>query len=286
VTCLGDDALLAHAFDVHGLAVHVVDLVRTGVVEVFALEQDACSARVLGEVPGLTEWTGSAGVVAQQFVELGLELRVLAGLVPFGVDLVEGGDEGLGGEAPSEVAVVPEFVGPGSVVAHGLVSPEDVAGGGHPVWCRGSARTDRAGCRLSWAARGCAGNRRGPGARGRFPRWSGAGRVPSWVRRGLRRRLTCGCVRGTRPRAIGGPDGRCGGLAWVPRASVPVAQGRVGSGGDQVGNGLSRVAPAYQALTHEHGSGPGSGVGQQVVRAADPGFGDLDDVAGDERGQA
>jgi hypothetical protein len=37
---LGDDALLAHPFGDEGLAEGVVDLVRAGVVQVFALEEE------------------------------------------------------------------------------------------------------------------------------------------------------------------------------------------------------------------------------------------------------
>ena len=42
-------ARLAQTTSQQSLAEHVVDLVRAGVVEVFALEDDAGAARVLGE---------------------------------------------------------------------------------------------------------------------------------------------------------------------------------------------------------------------------------------------
>ena len=70
---LGDDAGLAHAPGEQGLAQHVVDLVRAGVVEVLALEEDPGAARVLGEPGHLGERAGPAGVVDQQVVELGGE---------------------------------------------------------------------------------------------------------------------------------------------------------------------------------------------------------------------
>ena len=47
---LGDDPLLADALGEQRLAQHVVDLVRAGVVEVLALEQDARAAGVLAEL--------------------------------------------------------------------------------------------------------------------------------------------------------------------------------------------------------------------------------------------
>ena len=46
---LGDEPGLAHALGEQGLAEHVVDLVRAGVVEVLALEQQA-EAEPLGQV--------------------------------------------------------------------------------------------------------------------------------------------------------------------------------------------------------------------------------------------
>src|SRR5690606_14320637 len=49
---LGDDALLAHALGQQDLADAVVDLVRAGVVQLFALEVDLRPAAVLGEAFG------------------------------------------------------------------------------------------------------------------------------------------------------------------------------------------------------------------------------------------
>ena len=46
---LGDDPRLADPLGQQRLAQHVVDLVRAGVVEVLALEQDPRAAGVLGE---------------------------------------------------------------------------------------------------------------------------------------------------------------------------------------------------------------------------------------------
>jgi hypothetical protein len=46
---LGDDALLAHAAREQNLAEHVVDLVRAGVIELFALEINLRAAEMLGQ---------------------------------------------------------------------------------------------------------------------------------------------------------------------------------------------------------------------------------------------
>ena len=74
---LGDHPGLAHPAGQQGLAEHVVDLVRAGVVEVLALEHDAwrrpaCSAKRRASVIG----TGPAGVVGQQAGQLGGERRI------------------------------------------------------------------------------------------------------------------------------------------------------------------------------------------------------------------
>ena len=60
---------LAHALGQQRLAQHVVDLVRSGVVEVLPLQQER-AAELGGEPLGLVEERRAAGVVAEQAVEL------------------------------------------------------------------------------------------------------------------------------------------------------------------------------------------------------------------------
>ncbi len=103
---LGDDAGLAHALGEQGLAEHVVDLVRAGVVQVLALEEDPGSARRARRSGDLGEGAGAAGVVGQEVVELTGELGVGLGLVVLDGDLVHGGDQGLGDELAAEGAEV------------------------------------------------------------------------------------------------------------------------------------------------------------------------------------
>jgi hypothetical protein len=109
---LGDDPALADPLGEQRLTQHIVDLVRAGVVEVLALEQDPGTAGVLGELGHLGDRAGPAGVVALQPVELGEEGRVdphrLVGLG----QLVQCGDERLGNEPPAEDAEVAGGVGP------------------------------------------------------------------------------------------------------------------------------------------------------------------------------
>ncbi|SCF75811.1 hypothetical protein GA0115280_110526 [Streptomyces sp. Cmuel-A718b] len=70
-------------------------------------------------------------------------------------------------------------------------------------------------------------------------------------------------------------------VAVVPGSAAAVAERRVGARGDQVGDGGARVAAGDQGFADQDGVGAGVGVRDQVVRAADTGLGDLDDVVGD-----
>jgi hypothetical protein len=111
---LGDDAGLAHPPGEQGLAQHVVDLVRAGVGQVLALEEDAPAARLGGEPRHLGDQGRPARVVPQQPGQLTLEFRVgLGGQVLLG-QLVQGRGQRLGREAAAVVAEVTGGVGDGA----------------------------------------------------------------------------------------------------------------------------------------------------------------------------
>ena len=84
----GDHAFLAHALGEQSLAERVVDLVRAGVEQVFALEVDFCAAERFGEALGEVERRGAAGVISEQRVELGLKGGVRLGDFVFALELV------------------------------------------------------------------------------------------------------------------------------------------------------------------------------------------------------
>ena len=63
---LGDDALLAHALGEQDLAERVVDLVRAGVEQVFALEINLRAAELAGQPLRKIERRGPAGVIVEQ----------------------------------------------------------------------------------------------------------------------------------------------------------------------------------------------------------------------------
>ena len=76
-TGLGDEAGLAHLFGQQRLPENIVDLVRTGVIQVLTLEVDLCTAEVLGHLFCIVQAAGAACVLVEQFGELPIELRVI-----------------------------------------------------------------------------------------------------------------------------------------------------------------------------------------------------------------
>ena len=100
---LGDQPGLAHPLREQGLAEHVVDLVRAGVVEVFALHEHA-DAQLLAQAEALGQHRRAPGVVAQDRVQLVAERGVGPGDAEALVELLAGGDQRLGHEAAAELA--------------------------------------------------------------------------------------------------------------------------------------------------------------------------------------
>jgi hypothetical protein len=102
-TGLRDDALLAEAAGNQRLPERVVDLVRAGVAEVFALQVHGLR---LGQSFGAVERSGAADVVALEPCKLEGEAGVVLDLVPAALELVERRNEGLGDVAASVRAEV------------------------------------------------------------------------------------------------------------------------------------------------------------------------------------
>ncbi len=102
---LGNDALLAHATSKQRLADGVVDLVRAGVIKVFALEEDARAASVLGQAPSEVDRAGAPDKVLEFVSELGLKFGVLA---DFGISLAQFGERAHQRLGDKHTAVGPE----------------------------------------------------------------------------------------------------------------------------------------------------------------------------------
>ena len=76
---LRDDALLAHAAGQQPLAQRIVDLVRAGVQQVFALQIDLRAAQGFAQTLGIVKRRGPTAVVVQQAIELRMKSRVRIG---------------------------------------------------------------------------------------------------------------------------------------------------------------------------------------------------------------
>jgi hypothetical protein len=101
---LGDDAFLAHARGKQCLADGVVDLVRTGVVQVFALEEDLCSAYLIAQPTGVIDRTGASDVMGQIVVVFGDERRIPTGLIIGSGQLLQRPDQRFCDEAAAIAA--------------------------------------------------------------------------------------------------------------------------------------------------------------------------------------
>jgi hypothetical protein len=108
---LGDHPRLAHPAGQQVLAEGVVELVGAGVEQVLPLEPHP-HAQLLREPPGLEQRGRAAGVVAPELVQLGGEGWVGDGVLEGLGELVEGGHQDLGDEAPAPLPEVAERVGP------------------------------------------------------------------------------------------------------------------------------------------------------------------------------
>ena len=110
-TGLGDDAGLTHALGEQQLTEHVVDLVRTGVVEVFALQENPCATGEFAHARGFVERRGTSDVVALQPIELTEKFVVRAHLLVGSGHVVDNRHERLGNVTAAVHAEVSARVG-------------------------------------------------------------------------------------------------------------------------------------------------------------------------------
>lgn len=116
----GDDAFFAEAFGEEDLADGVVDLMCSGVEEVFALKVDFGSAQFFGPAFGEVERGGASAVVVEEVVELGLEGGVGLGFFVGAPEVIERGHEGFGGETSSEFSEMAAGIWDGGGLDWGL----------------------------------------------------------------------------------------------------------------------------------------------------------------------
>ena len=110
----GDHAFLAHPPRQQNLAEHVVDLVRAGVVELFALEIDFGAAAIRREALGEVERRRAADIMRQIAVHFFLEIRIGLRLCVSLLQFQDQRHQCLGDEAAAIDAEVPVLVRPGA----------------------------------------------------------------------------------------------------------------------------------------------------------------------------
>jgi len=118
---LRDEPAFAHGVCQKPLPQGVVDLVRTGVGQVFPLEPDAGPAAGCAQATRLCERRGSPHIVAQEPGQLGLEGRILSQLAIRLFELLEWAHERLWYKASSIGAIVTPLIRqalPRAIIAH------------------------------------------------------------------------------------------------------------------------------------------------------------------------
>ena len=110
-TGLRDDAGFPHAAGEEDLADRVVDLVRAGVEEVFALQINFRAAEFFGEPFGKIEGRWASAKIREQPCEFLPEFRILAGGVVFALEVLQRRHERFGNEHASIGAEVAARVG-------------------------------------------------------------------------------------------------------------------------------------------------------------------------------
>jgi hypothetical protein len=74
---LGDHSGLLHPQSQQGLSKRIVDLVRTGVIEILSLEPNLCSTEQTAKSLGMVQRRWPSNEPVQEFVELGLKVWIL-----------------------------------------------------------------------------------------------------------------------------------------------------------------------------------------------------------------
>src|SRR5712692_1793606 len=108
-----DDAWLAHAHGEQALAQAVIDLVRAGVKQVFALQKDAWAAEVSRQARRKLQRRGTPGEIPQQVFQLVAEGSVRARLAVSALELFEGRHQCFRHITPAVRTEAAAGIGPG-----------------------------------------------------------------------------------------------------------------------------------------------------------------------------
>src|SRR5579871_4367124 len=112
---LRNDACLSHAPREQHLAKAIVDLVRAGVVEVFALQIDLCAAQMRGQALGEIERTLPPDIGAQETGKLRVKGGIAARLLVGAFEFQNERHQGLCNEPAAIAAEMPARIGTGTV---------------------------------------------------------------------------------------------------------------------------------------------------------------------------
>ena len=121
-TGLRDHPLLAHTDRQQRLAERIVDLVRSGVSEIFSLQVDLRPACIIGEALGEGQRRRPAGISAEQLVKLDLESLVFSRLRIRRRKLIQGRDQRLGHISTAEGPEPPGSIWERRELAHAPTS--------------------------------------------------------------------------------------------------------------------------------------------------------------------
>ena len=103
---LRDDALFAHPLGQQGLAERVVDLVRSGMRQVLALQVNLRAAEILAEARRMIEGRGPANVLMEQVAKTILKSLVALSVCVGTIQFVQGRHQRLGHELPPEATEI------------------------------------------------------------------------------------------------------------------------------------------------------------------------------------
>ena len=139
-----DDPGLAHPPGEKDLAEAIVDLVRTGVVQLVALEVDPRAAQMRGQPFGEIERARPAGIVLVEPAHLLVERRVVLRLLIGGADLADERHQRLGHIPAAIQAEMAPLIGPQAVAVGGGIGTHRLRSPGRAI----APDHTRAGCEI------------------------------------------------------------------------------------------------------------------------------------------
>ena len=109
--CLRNNPALSHPAREENLAYRVIDLVRPGMTQVFALQINLRTTELFGEPLREIERGGSPDVLPQIVIQLCAKLRISTGFSVDSAQLFQCGNQGFRNVAAAESAEATAFIG-------------------------------------------------------------------------------------------------------------------------------------------------------------------------------